>query len=105
MANLWSIEAAHAATQSARTDLAKALATAEVAETAHAEQRKQAATAAHRAGEQMIKAQTERDEAVKAAAEARERAAKLVGQVEAMQQHNAALLGAIGEGGKDKPRP
>lgn len=43
----------------------------------------------------MTKAQGERDTAANAAAEARERAAGLAGQLQAMQEQNAALLGAI----------
>ena len=77
---------------------------AEAAELGHAEQRKQAATEAHRAAERMTKAQTERDDATKSAAEARERAAGLAGQVEAMQQQNAALMAAIQPQAEPKPK-
>ena len=45
--------------------------------------------------ERMNQAQTERDGATKAAAEARERAAGLAGQLQAVQEQNAALLALI----------
>ncbi|NKA81526.1 KfrA protein [Ralstonia solanacearum] len=89
------IEAAHAATEATRAELVKVQAKAEAQAEAHAEQRKQAAQEAHRAAERLTKAQTERDEAQKATAEARERAAGLAGQLEAVQQQNVALLAAF----------
>ncbi len=49
----------------------------------------------HQAVERMTQAQAERDDAAKAAAEARERAAGLAGQLQAVQEHNAALLAVI----------
>ena len=45
-----------------------------------------------RSAERMNQAQTERDDAANAAAEARERAAGLAGQIQVLQEHNAALL-------------
>lgn len=48
-----------------------------------------------RSAERMNQAQTERDGATKAAAEARERAAGLAGQLQAVQEQNAALLAVI----------
>ena len=48
-----------------------------------------------RSAERMNQAQTERDEAAKVAAEARERAAGLAGQLHVLQQQNAALLAVI----------
>ena len=98
------IEAAHAATEAARAELVKVQAKAEAIEQTHAEQRKQAATEAHRAAEGLTKAQGERDTAAKAAAEARERAAGLAGQLQAMQEQNAALLAAIKPQGEPKPK-
>jgi colicin import membrane protein len=98
------IEAAHAAADAARVELVKVQAKAEAAALAHAEQRKQAAAEAHRADERMTKTQAERDDATKAAAEARERAAGLAGQVQAMQEQNAALLAAIKPQGEPKPK-
>lgn len=89
------IEAAHAATEATRAELVKVQAKAEAQAEAHAEQRKQAAQESHRAAERLTKTQTERDEAQKATAEARERAAGLAGQLEAVQQQNAALLAAF----------
>ena len=50
------------------------------------------------------KAQGERDDATKTAAEARERAAGLAGQLQAMQEQNAALLAAINPQGEQKPK-
>ena len=96
--------AAHAATEAARAELVKAQAKAEAIEQAQAEQRKQAAAEANRAAEGLTKAQGERDAATKAAAEARERAAGLAGQVQAMQEQNAALLAAIKPQGEPKPK-
>lgn len=96
--------AAHAATEAARAELVKAQAKAEAIEQAQAEQRKQAAAEANRAAEGLTKAQGERDAATKAAAEARERAAGLAGQVQAMQEQNAALLAAIKPQGEAKPK-
>lgn len=98
------VEAANAATDAARAELVKVQAKAEAIEQTHTEQRKQAVTEAHRAAERMTKAQTERDDATKAAAEARERAAGLAGQVQAMQVQNAALLAAIKPQGEPKPK-
>ena len=74
------IEAAHIATEAARAELVKVQAKAEAIEQTHAEQRKQAAT------------------------EARERAAGLAGQLQAMQEQNAALLAAINPQGEQKPK-
>lgn len=45
-----------------------------------------------RSAERMNQAQTERDDAAKVAAEARERAAGLAGQLQVVQEQNAALL-------------
>ena len=87
-----------------RAELVKVQAKAEAIEQAHAEQRKQAATEAHRAAEGLTKAQGERDTAAKAAAEARERAAGLAGQLQAMQEQNAALLAAIKPQSEPKPK-
>lgn len=71
------LEAAHAATDAVRAQLVKLQAQAEAVELAHAEQRKQAAADA------------------KTASEARERAAGLAGQLQALQEQNAALLAAL----------
>ena len=98
------VEAARAATEATRAELVKVQAKAEAVEQAQAEQRKQAAAEAHRAAERMTKAQAERDDATKAAAEARERAAGLAGQVQAMQEQNAALVAAIKPQGEPKPK-
>ena len=87
-----------------RAELVKVQAKAEAIEQTHAEQRKQAATEAHRAAERLTKAQGERDDATKTAAEARERAAGLAGQLQAMQEQNAALLAAINPQGEQKPK-
>ena len=87
-----------------RAELVKVQAKAEAIEQTHAEQRKQAAAEAHRAAERMTKAQAERDDATKAAAEARERAAGLAGQLQAMQEQHAALLAAINPQGEQKPK-
>ena len=98
------LAAAQSETMKAQAALAGLTAKAEAAEQAHQEQRKQAATEAHRAAERMTKAQAERDDATKAATEARERAAGLAGQLQAMQEQNAALLAAIKPQGESKPK-
>lgn len=87
-----------------RAELAKVQAKAEAAEESHQEQRKQAAAEAQRAAERMTKAQNERDDATKAAIEARERAAGFAGQLQAMQEQNAALLAAIKPQGEPNPK-
>lgn len=99
-----SLAAAQSETMKAQAALAGLTAKAEAAEQAHQEQRKQAATEAHRAAERMTKAQAERDDATKAATEARERAAGLAGQLQAMQEQNTALLAAIKPQGESKPK-
>ena len=99
-----SLAAAQSETMKAQAALAGLTAKAEAAEQAHQEQRKQAAAEAHRAAERMTKAQAERDDATKAATEARERAAGLAGQLQAMQEQNAALLAAIKPQGEPKPK-
>ena len=62
---------------------------------AHAEQRKQSAAEAHRTAERMTKAEADQKTARKDAATAREAAAKLAGQLEALTAQNAAFLSAI----------
>ncbi len=79
------LEAAHAGTDAARAQLVKLQAQAEAAEQTHAEQRKQTAADA------------------KTAAEARERAAGLAGQLQALQEQNAALLAALKPSAGSKP--
>ena len=99
-----SLAAAQSETMKAQAALAGLTAKTEAAEQAHQEQRKQAAAEAHRAAERMTKAQAERDDATKAATEARERAAGLAGQLQAMQEQNAALLAAIKPQADPKPK-
>lgn len=98
------IEAAQTATDSLRAELTKLQARVEAQAEAHSEQRKLAGQEALRAAERMTKVQTERDEALKAGAEARERAAGLAGQLDTLQQQNAALLAALrpADGGEGK---
>lgn len=83
-----------------RTELAEQKQASQAAaaerELAHQEQRKQAATEAHRVAERMTKAEAERDTARKEAISAREDAAKLHGQVEAMQTQATELMRALG---------
>jgi colicin import membrane protein len=87
-----------------RAELAKVQAKAEAAEESHQEQRKQVAAEAQRTAERMTKTETERDDATKAAIEARERAAGFAGQLQAMQEQNAALLAAIKPQGERNPK-
>jgi chromosome segregation ATPase len=83
-----------------RSELAGVRAKAEAAEEAHQAQRETAAAEAHRAAELLTKAQAERDAARQQAGEAREGAAKLAGQLEAVQSQNAALLATLKPGKK-----
>jgi hypothetical protein len=52
----------------------------------------------------LTKVQGERDAAAQATAEARERAAGLAGQLQAIQEQNAALLASIQPQGEPKPK-
>jgi colicin import membrane protein len=99
-----SLAAAQGETMKAQAALAGVTAKAEATEQAHQEQRKRAAEEVHRTAERMTKAEGERDDATKAAVEARERAAGLAGQLQAMQEQNAALLAAIKPQGEPKPK-
>lgn len=65
---------------------------------AHQEQRKLAASESLRLSERMTKIQDERDTAIRKAAEARERAAGLAGQLEATQTQLGALLSRFSTG-------
>jgi chromosome segregation ATPase len=78
-----------------RAELATVKAKAEAADQAHQEQRKTAAQEAHRVAERMTKAEADRDTARKEASSAREDAAKLRGQVEAMQAQANDLMRAL----------
>jgi chromosome segregation ATPase len=98
------LEAARAAESAARTELMMMQAKAEATEQIHAEKRKQAAAEAHRVAEKLTKVQGERDAAAQATAEARERAAGLAGQLQAIQEQNAALLASIQPQGEPKPK-
>lgn len=79
----------------ARAELATVKAKSEAADHAHQEQRKTAAQEAHRVAERMTKAEADRDEARKEASSAREEAAKLRGQVEALQTQASDLMRAL----------
>lgn len=78
-----------------RAELAAAKAKAGAADEAHQEARKQAAAEAHRTAERVTKVQRERDEARQSAATAREDAAKLGGQVEALKEQVDNLTRAL----------
>jgi myosin heavy subunit len=93
------LASARAALDQARGELASVASQAAADTQRHAEQRKQTAQETHRLAERMTRAEADRDEARTAAAQAREQAAKLQGQVEATQQHVAGLLRAIAAGG------
>lgn len=88
-------EKAAAAADALRTELATVKAKAEAAQEAHQEQRKQAAQEAHRTAERMAAAQTERDQASKGERQAREEAATLRGQLDALKEQNAQLMQAV----------
>lgn len=78
-------------------DLVTVKAKAEAADQSHQEQRKRSAEEIHRTAERMAKAETERDEARKLASTAREDAATLRGQVEAMQTQAKELMRTFGK--------
>lgn len=78
-----------------RGDLATIKAKADAAEQAHQEHRKQAATEAHRLAERAAATEKELDSARKEASKAREDAAKLLGQLEALQTQAAEQLRAL----------
>jgi len=80
-----------------RAELATVKAQAEAADKMHQEQRKTAAAEVHRTAERMTKAEADRDESRKQASTAREEAARLRGQVEAMQKQTADLLRVIAD--------
>ena len=75
-----------------RNELAAVKAKADAAEQAHQEHRKEAAKEAQRCAEKVLAAAKERDELSKATADARESAARLAGQLEAIQAQNKALM-------------
>ncbi len=75
-----------------RNELAAAKAKAEAVEQAHQEQRKEAAKEAQRCADKVLAAQKSHDAIAKEAAAARETAARLSGQLEAVQAQNTALL-------------
>ena len=75
-----------------RNELAAVKAKAEAAEQAHQEQRKEAAKEAQRCAEKLLAAQKSHDAIAKEAATARETAARLSGQLEAVQAQNKALM-------------
>ena len=68
-----------------KSELTKALATAEALAKAHHEQR-------NRADQELAKQVEQRDQAVQAASAAREHASELVGKLAALQEQNANLL-------------
>lgn len=98
-------EKAAAAADALRTELATVKAKAEAAQEAHQEQRKQAATEAHRTAERMAAAQTERDQASKGERQAREEAATLRGQLDALKEQNAQLMRAVKSQGAQSEKP
>lgn len=76
-------------------ELAQVKATATAAEQLHSEQKKAAATEALRQAERFTQVQSQRDQAAEQLAEARENAARLAGQLEAVQAQSAALLSRL----------
>lgn len=78
-----------------RNELAAVKAKAEAADHAHQEHRKEAAKEAPRGAEKILAAARERDELGKVAADARETAARVAGQLEAIQAQNAALMDTL----------
>jgi chromosome segregation ATPase len=80
-----------------RAELATAKAKAEVAEQSHQEQRKTADQEAKRVAERIAKAEADQVQARTETSTAREDAAKLRGQVEAMQTQTAELMRVLSE--------
>ncbi|NMG17689.1 DNA-binding protein [Aromatoleum bremense] len=78
-----------------RGELATVRAKMDAAEQAHQEHRKEAAKEAQRCADKVLSAQAERDKIAAQAGEARENAARLSGQLEAVQAQNAALMDAL----------
>lgn len=78
-------------------DLATAKAKADASEQSHQEQRKLAAQETHRVTERMAKLEAERDTARKESGAAREEAANLRGQNEAMKAQNFDLMKTLGK--------
>jgi len=77
---------------------------AEAADDKHQEQRKAAATEAHKMAERLTATQAERDQAREEAGNARERAAELAGQLTAHQEQAAALLARLAPAETKAPR-
>jgi chromosome segregation ATPase len=88
-------QAAAAERDQVRAELVTVKAKAEAADQAHQEQRKAAEREAQRAVERISKVEADQVQATKEASTAREDAAKLRGQVEAMQTQAAELMRAI----------
>jgi colicin import membrane protein len=90
-------QAATAERDQARAELATVKAKAEAADQAHQEQRKTAEREAQRAAERIAKAEADQVQANKEASAAREDAAKLRGQAEAMQTQIVELMRMLSE--------
>lgn len=95
---------ARAAIEGTRGELATVKAKAEAQAEAHQEQRKATAQETARQAERFTRVQAERDDAVKEAGQAREAAATLRGQVEAVREQNAQLMQAVQATGKATPK-
>lgn len=80
-----------------QAELVKLQAKAEAAEQSHQEQRKSTALEALRTAERMTQAEAERDSTRREASAAREEAANLRGQIDAMQSQVANLMQALTE--------
>lgn len=91
------LEARGLEVQALQTQLATATAQAEAAAQIHAEQKQSAAREAHRQAERFTTLQSERDEAIKAANQANQDAARLSGQLESLQDVLARLAPAKGK--------
>ena len=78
-----------------REELASLKATAQAEQRSHADVLRQAKEEAERLADTLARAGIERDEARRDAAEAREHAARLQGQVEAMKAQQGELMKAI----------
>ncbi len=83
--------------QEVKAELVKVQAKFEAADQSHQDHRKQAAAEAMHVTGRMNKAETERDEARKLAAVAREEAAKMAGMLESLQIQTASLTKALAD--------
>lgn len=97
------LDRAHQEADQARTELVRMQARAEAAQEAHQEQRRAWAQDAQRVAERLTQAEAGQERARKEASAAREEAAKLLGQVQAMQTQITSLMQLVQIPTSEKP--